>query len=507
LTQANETHLKVLRTNIAAVRAVVEAVAGTLGPKGLDVLLVDEVGRLTLTNDGVEILRQLDVQHPAAQLVVQVADAQDRAVGDGTTTATVLAGSLLEAALTAIEQGVSINLLLSGMRMGIARAVDALVAQARPPADLEDPLLLAVTRVAARGDEALAHTVWQAARRIGIDRLKSDEVRLAELVVAEVGSSHRTFDGVLVGKKPVFEPPPGWQRSGNVLVLADPLEPEGIDPGALASEGGFSRFLEAQNQLRLQVQHLVAAGVVLVVCEKGIAPLAEEGLADAGILAVQRTLTRDSRRVCRFSGARPARRTLLGRGPEALAPWLGRASVRYDPPSGRLVLESGGGQPLATIVVGALTADVASEQERVAVDACAALQAALKGGVVVGGGIAEFVAAQAVATQVAATEGLTRYGLAAVATALRRPVEQIVTNSGYSSLEKVAALEAAQMKTGNRHLGIDCETGAITDLQEAGVVDPLTVKTHALQAAGEIAERILRIQTVVRRRENPRPEA
>lgn len=500
MNQASESsHLKVLRANVAAVRTVVETVAGTLGPKGLDVMLVDEAGRLTLTNDGVEILRQLDVQHPASQLVVRVADAQDRAVGDGTTTATVLAGALLDAALAAVEMGVPINPLLAGLRQGIARAVAALAAQAQTIADLDDPLLLAVTAVAARGDQTLAQVVQSAARRIGAEALGSGEVRLADLVLAGTGAEHSWVDGVLIGKRPTSDPVEGWCRTGKILVLVDHLEPEGLEANALASEGGFTRFLEAQAHLMQQLQNIIAADIVLVVCEKGIAPLAEQSLAEAGILALQRVLDRDIKRICRFTGARPARRPALDRLHEGI---LGKAQVSYDHRSVRTTLQAGGGQPLATILVGALNTDVAAEQERIAVDACAALQAALKAGVVTGGGVAELAASQVVGALVAQTEGLVRYGLQAVSTALRRPIEQIMVNSGYSALEKVAALEAARHRSENPHLGIDCESGSIVDLMIEGVVDPLVVKTHALQAAGEIAERILRIQTVVRRREN-----
>ncbi|MBC7882104.1 MAG: TCP-1/cpn60 chaperonin family protein [Anaerolineae bacterium] len=497
---SDNAYLKVLRNNIAAVRMIVETVAPTLGPKGLDVLLTDEAGRITITNDGVEILRQLDAQHPAARLVAQAADAQDRAVGDGTTTATVLAGALLDAALVSIEQGVSINPLLTGMRQGIQCGVEALKQQAQTIVSFDDPLLLQVTEVAARGDKALAQVVWEAARRIGVERLSTGSLRLGDLVLAETGGVHHWIDGVLIGKRPLFLPADGWLRTGKVLVLGDALEPEGLDAQALSTEGGFNRFVETQNRLRQEIHQLVQSEVVLVVCEKTIAPLAEECLAEAGILALQRTLSRDTQRICQFSGAQVARRSMLS---QDFANWLGKAEVSYEPIGQRVILKAGGGQPLATILVGAHSADVAAEQERVAIDACGALQAALKGGVVTGGGVAEFVCAQVIQGQLAHTEGLTRYGMQVVAIALRRPIEQIVANSGYSALEKVANLESTHQRTQNQHLGIDCESGEIANLWTMGIVDPLTVKTNALQAAGEIAERILRIQTVVRRREFP----
>ncbi|BAC91689.1 TCP-1/cpn60 chaperonin family protein [Gloeobacter violaceus] len=498
-----EGHLKVLRTNIAAVRAIVETVAGTLGPKGLDVLLVDDAGRMTLTNDGVEILGQLDAQHPAARLVIQVAEAQDRSVGDGTTTATVLAGALLDACLERVEQGIAINALIAGLRAGVQAALDALRSAAVPVTDLADPRVPAVTRIAARGDEAIARIVWEAANHIGFERLRAGRVRLGELVSSRVGESHRWIEGLVLAKQPLQLPPEGFSRTGGVLVLSDPFESESFDAQVLATEGGFARYLEAQEQLRRRVQVLVEAGVVLLVCEKSISPTAEPLLAEAGIVALQRILRRDSERTAGFSGAVPVRQGQLARGATALAPVLGKATVRYERPSQKLVLSAGGGEPLAAMIVGAVSAEVAAELERVAVDACSALQAALTSGVVTGGGVAELASRRAVSALAARTEGVVRYGIEAVAAALRRPLEQIVSNSGYSALEKVAQLEAMHQRTANPHLGIDCENGEVVDLWQAGVIDPLAVKTCALEAAAEIAERILRIQTVVRRRETP----
>ncbi len=496
-----ENHLKVLRTNIAAVRAIVETVAGTLGPKGLDVLLVDDIGRITLTNDGVEILSQLDAQHPAARLVIQAAVAQDRAVGDGTTTATVLAGALLDAGLDAIERGIAVNPLLAGLKAGVRAATEAMEVMAKPIGNLDDPRLIAATRIAARGDESIADVVLEAARQIGAERLRSGELRLGELVLSQVGTPHRCMGGLLIGKLPLQLPPEDFERTGGIFVLADHLEPETIDAQALGTEGGFTRFLEAQESLRRGVELLVKAGVVLVVCEKGIAPIAEDMLAEAGIVALQRVLRRDSERIVSFTAARPARRRSLERPAEILGEYLGQATVQYDRSTNRVILTAGAGLPMATILVGAVNTDVAAELERVAIDAAGALQSALRGGTVTGGGVAEFVAARPVMALAARTEGLTRYGIEAAAIALRRPLAQIALNSGFSGFELVARLEAVQERTGNYTLGLDCDSGELVDLEAAGVVDPLLVKTHALAAAAEIAERILRIQTVVRKRE------
>jgi archaeal chaperonin len=492
---AHEEHLKVLRTNIAAVQALVDTVAGTLGPKGLDILLVDETGRMVLTNDGIEILRQSDFQHPAARLAVEHLKAQEQQVGDGTTTATVLTGGILSQSMQALEQGVPVNLLLKGIQRGIQVAIAHLQETAHF-VTVTSPDLYQVALMAARGDDALARMVWEAAQHVGTERLAT--MQLADWVVSRVGSSHQLIPGVVVGKPPLMPPAQDWQGQGKVLVLADSLEPENTETAALGTERGFTLYLEAQQQFRQALETLRTAGVRLIVTEKGIAPAAESFLYEHDILALQRVIRRDRERIAAISGARPMKTNLLYRPLADITPHLGEATLYYQTSSAQLRLEKGAGEPQATILVGALSEEVAAEQERIAADACGALQAALRSGIVTGGGVAEWSCREALKPLLATTEDLSRYGIQAVYAALARPLEQIIVNSGYPPLEKIALMEANQGK--NPHVGLDCETGALRDLAEAGILDPAAVKIQALTVAGEIALRILRIQTLIRRR-------
>ncbi|WP_287127985.1 TCP-1/cpn60 chaperonin family protein [Candidatus Cyanaurora vandensis] len=498
------THLKVLRTNIAAVQVLVETVAGTLGPKGLDILLVDDVGQMVVTNDGIEILRQSDFQHPAARLAVAALQAQEQQVGDGTTTATVLTGALLSAALKALEQGVPVNLLLRGIQRGIACAITHLKATASQ-VDIADPALYQAVLVAARGDETLAQLVWQAAQHLGRERLLDPETRLGEWVVSRVGAVSEVIAGVVVSKRPLNSPLADWQATGGVLVLSDSLEPESFDGQTLATEHGFSRYLEEQQRFQQALHRLVALGVRLVVTEKGMSPLAESFCDEQGILALSRVLTRDRERICRLTGARPAKTAVLYRSAPEVKAHLGQSELTYRKATAQVILQGGAGTAQATIVVGALSEETAAEQERITVDSTGALQAALRSGVVVGGGVAELTCRRLVQALQEQTEDLSRYGVACVHQALAKPLEQIIFNSGYAPLEKVALVETAQTKTSNPNLGIDCETGQVTDLAQLGIFDPAEVKVQALTVAAEITLRILRIQTLIRRRPDPTP--
>ncbi len=493
-----EEHLRVLRTNIAAVQSLVQTVAGTLGPKGLDILLVDEAGRMILTNDGIEILRQSDFQHPAARLAVDALQAQEQQVGDGTTTATVLTGALLGAALRSIEQGVPVNLLIKGIQRGIEQAITTLQTQALP-ADPEK--LFQVALIAAREDQPLATLVWQAAQHLSPERIMG--INLADWITSQVGATHHLIPGVVVGKRPLNPPLENWTATGTVLVLADGLEPEALDSQTLSTEAGFSRYLKAQDQFQQALHTLIEANVCCVITEKAIAPIAEAFLYEHNILALARVIQRDRDRVCRFSGARPAKALRILGATTDLLPYLGQATVHYQWDTAQVMFQEGGGEPQATVVLGAVSAEVAAEQERIGADACGALQAALKTGVVTGGGVAEWTCRSAVQDLANKTEDLSRYGILCVVEALGKPLEQIILNSGYAPLEKLTQLEAQHRQTSNPHLGIDCETGCIVDLAAQGIFDPAGVKTQALSVAGEITLRILRIQTLIRRRPEP----
>ncbi|MGA7955048.1 MAG: TCP-1/cpn60 chaperonin family protein [Gloeobacterales cyanobacterium] len=492
----SEERLRVVRTNIAAVQVIVETVSGTLGPKGLDVLLVDELGRIILTNDGIEILRQLDAQHPCARLVIQAIEAQETAVGDGTTTATVMAGALLESALLALQKGVPVNPILSGMSKAVSVAVHALEEMAQP-VPFDSPLLLQTALIAARGDETLAQLVVEGVRTLGPEKLKDPEFRLSSVIAPRLGQASQLVAGTVLSKPALNPPLISWEKAGGVLVIADALEPESLDPQALGTESGFNQYLAAQNRFREALQNLSGRGIVVLLAEKSIDPAALDVLNQLGVLAFERVSRRDWQRICRFTGAAPiTRRALASKNLP-----LGKAQARYSGEQARLLFTEGAGEPTVTLQVGAISNEVLAENVRVTTDSCGAVQAALRMGIVAGGGAAEVACRPAVQQLLEQTQTLERFGIQSVLEALSRPLEQMLSNAGYAPLEKSAQVLAQQRIEQNPHLGIDQETGNITDLWQLGIVDPTEVKTHALRVASEIAGRVLRIQTIVRKRE------
>lgn len=499
--EVNE-RLAALVSNANAVRAIAAAIEGTLGPKGLDTMLVDRFGEVVITNDGVTILTTMEATHPAARMVINVAKAQEEEVGDGTTTTTVMAGAMVGVGLEQVLKGVPVARVIEGLRQGVRHAIEAMREQALPLGDLEDPRFRAVALVAGRGHEDIAELVITAARLVGKEELLKPAFKLAEIVVAEEGAENQVFEGVIISKERMNRQMPERLTEVKVLVVDDALEPEEVEEEALGTEAGFKRYLALQEEFKANVRRLPEMGVGLVLVDRGVADAAEEILTDAGVMVVQRVLQKELRRAAEHTGARMIKRTGLKKEPAELARYLGRAGEVYnDERLEQVWIRAGGGKPMATIVVGAATAEVVGERERIAKDAAAAVQAAVRGGVVPGGGACELAVAREVEKMRGRVRGMAAYGVDCVVEALKRPLAQIVANAGFNPLEKIGDVIAAQVARRKNSLGVDCDTGEVKDMLQAGVLDPALVKIHALKAAGEIAEAILRIDTIIRKRE------
>lgn len=495
--------LAALITNANAARAITAAVEGTLGPKGLDTMLVDKFGDVVITNDGVTILTRMEADHPAARMMINIARAQEEEVGDGTTTATVMAGQMVSTGVELVSRGVPVARVIEGLRLGLRRGLELLHAEARPVTDLDDPRVHQVALVAGREHTDIAALVVQAARLVGIEKLTDPNFKLADTVLAVEGAQNEVFMGVVVNKEPVNRQMPR-ELSGEikVLIIDDALEPEDLEDEALATEAGFARYLQLQDEFRVNVQKLAALGVGLVLVDRGVAPAAEEILTDAGIMVIQRVLNRELRRAAEHTGARMIKRTGLKKSPADLETFLGRAGgVSHDEKLERVRISDGRGKPMATVLVGAATEEVVGERERIAKDAAGAVQSAVRGGVVPGGGSLELWAAREVEKVRGGVKGMSAYGADCVVEALRRPLAQIVANAGFNPLEKIGDVNAAQVAAGKNSLGINCDSGEVEDMEAAGVLDPAPVKIYALKAAGEVAEAILRIDTIIKKRE------
>ncbi|EAX47516.1 chaperonin Cpn60/TCP-1 [Thermosinus carboxydivorans Nor1] len=494
--------LAALLTNANAVRAITAAVEGTIGPKGLDTMLVDRFGEVIITNDGVTILDKMDVNHPAAKMLINIAKAQQAEVGDGTTTATIMAGGLVAEGVNQVLRGVPVARVIEGVRYGVARAIEEIKRRGRKVTDLNDPVLRNIAMIAGREHADIADLVVAAARLIGAEKLCEPNFKLSDIITAEEGAENEVFMGVIVDKERMNKEMPEELTDVKVLVIDDALEPEEIGDEALSTESGFKRYIELQDEFKRNVRKIVELGVRLVLVDRGVHDDADEILTDAGVMVIQRVPAKDLRRAAEHTGARMMKRTGLKKDLADIEKYLGYAERVYEDEKLEHVRILGGqGKPMATILVGAATEEVVGERERIAKDAASSVQAAIKGGYVPGGGACEIAIARAVEKAREEIKGMAAYGVDCVTNALKRPLAQIVENAGFNPLEKVEEVIAAQAAKGSDSLGIDCDTGEVADMLERGVVDPVPVKLHAIKAAGEVAVAILRIDTIIKKKE------
>jgi chaperonin GroEL (HSP60 family) len=494
--------LAALITNANAVRAITAAVEGTIGPKGLDTMLVDRFGEVIITNDGVTILDKMDVNHPAAKMLINIAKAQQAEVGDGTTTATLMAGGLVAEGLNQVLRGVPVARVIEGIRYGVTQALAGIDSRARMIDEIDDPVLRNIAMIAGREYRDIADLVVEAARLIGIDKLSEHHFKLSDIITAQEGAGNEVFMGVIIDKERMSQEMPRELTKAKVLIVDDALEPEEIGDEALGTETGFKRYIELQDEFKANIHKIIELGINVILVDRGVHDSAEEILIDGNVMVMQRVNTKDLRRVAEHVGARMIKRTGLKKSLADIEKYVGYADKVYqDEKLEQVRILGGQGKPMATILVGAATEEVVGERERIAKDAASSVQAAVKGGYVPGGGSIEIALARQVEKSRENIKGMAAYGVDCVVNALKRPLSQIVENAGYNPLEKVEEVIAAQSEQGVDSLGIDCDTGTVMDMLTKGVIDPALVKTNAIKAAGEVAVAILRIDTIIKKKE------
>ncbi len=499
----SEGRFTALETNVNAIRAVAGAIQGTIGPKGLDTMLVDQFGDVIITNDGVTILNLMEANHPAAKMLINIAKSQQEQIGDGTTTATLMAGEMVTEGLNQINRGVPVARVIEGLRKGIKFALTSIEEKSQVIKGIEDPRLFQIAYIAGREYEDIAKLVVEAAQIIGEEKLKEPSFKLVDTIKALEGAKNEVFLGVLINKQRMNKQMPrSLEEQVRILIIDDALEPEEIDDEALTTEAGFARYLELRKEFEDNLAKIIELGINLVLVDRGVDDLAEEILGDAGIMVVQRVARKDLHNVSEHTGARMIKRTTLKKNIDELEKYVGFAKHVYeDEKLEHIRILGGRAKPIATILVSASTEEVVGERERIAKDAASAVQACIKGGFVPGGGSVELAIAREVEELKKDLRGMAAFGIDCVISALRRPFLQIVANAGFNPLEKLGDVTQAQVERNNFALGINCDTGDIADMFELGVVDPTLVKIYALRTAGEVAEAILRIDTIIRKKD------
>lgn len=497
------------RNNIMAARVISEAVRSTLGPKGMDKMLVDSLGDVTITNDGKTILDGMEVEHPSAKMMVEVAKAVDDEVGDGTTSAVVLAGELLKQAEELLDQDIHATGIVSGYQLAAEKAIEILE-KISVPIEAEDERALrgvAMTAMAGRTAEAererLADIAIRAVRRIaektdGKTRADIDYATIQKLEGGGLGDSE-LVEGVIIDKEVVHPGMPKRVKDAKIALLSCELETEKTETDAqirITDPEQLRAFLdEEERMLKQKVDRIAGAGANVVLCQKGVDDLVQHYLAKAGILAVRKVKNSDMEKLARATGAKIV--TIIE---DLSAGDLGRAGLveeRKIADEKMLFVEECTDPKAVGILMRGGTEHIVDEAERAVHDALMVVSAVVEDGkVVAGGGSAEMEVVKGLRNYSSSIGGREALAVNAFADALEAIPRTLAENAGLDQIDILVNLRARH-EEGGTHIGLDVASGELEDMMKAGVIEPLRVKEQVIKSAAEAAGMIIRIDDVI----------
>lgn len=499
--------------NIMAARVIAEAVRSTLGPKGMDKMLVDGMGDVTITNDGEAILDEIDVEHPAAKMMVEIAKTVDAEVGDGTTSSVVIAGELLKQAKKLLDQNIHATAIVSGYRLAAERAIDALEKNSIQVVIDDERTLqdVASTVMAGRvsGDEGkkLADLVIRAVRHIaektnGGMTADIDHIAIQKQEGGGLGDTE-FVEGVIVDKEVVHPGMPGRVEDAKIALLDCALETKKTETDAkiqITNPTQLKTFLDEEEiMLREKVDKIVASGVNVLFCQKGMDDLVQHYLLEAGVLAARRIKKSDMKKLAKATGAK-----IVTTVEDLSADDLGNAGLVEERKvaSEKMLFVEGCDNPKAvSILLRGGTKHIVDEAERGVHDALSAVSAVIEDGkAVAGGGSSEIEVAKEIRNYSSSVGGKDALGINAFADALGIIPRTLAETAGLDQIDILVALKAMHEKNGMK-IGLDVSSGELKDMMEAGIMEPLRVKEQVIKSAAEVAEMILRIDDVISAKE------
>ncbi|MCS7097146.1 MAG: thermosome subunit beta [Candidatus Methanomethylicia archaeon] len=499
-----------LRANIMAARAIAEILRSSLGPKGMDKMLVDSLGDITITNDGATILKEMDVQHPAAKMMVEISKAQDNEVGDGTTTAVVLAGELLKQAEELLDKNIHTSIINSGYKKAAQKAEEVLQRIAIPVDINDEELLKKVAMTAMSGKvvsvaaEHLAKIAVKAVRQIVEEhnnKLVAD-VDQIQIIKRKGGSVFDTtlIYGVVLDKEVVHPGMPKRVEKAKITLLDCPLEVEKTEIDAeirISDPEQMRAFLEEEERiLKRMVDKIKSVGANVVFCQKGIDDVAQHFLAKYGILAARRIKKSDIEKLARATGAR-----IVTSIDDLTEKDLGYAELveQRKIAEEKMIFVEGCKNPksVSILVRGGLERFV-DEAERSLRDALYVVADVIKEPkVLAGGGAPEVEVAKELRGYASSIGGREQLAIEAFANAIEVIPSTLAENAGLDPIDIITELRALHTDPKNVWYGIDVYEGKPADMLSKNVLEPLLVKVNAIKTAVEEAAFILRIDDII----------
>jgi archaeal chaperonin len=497
------------RNNITAAKTVAEIVRTSLGPRGMDKMLVDTLGDVTITNDGATILKEIDVQHPAAKMMVEISKATDNEVGDGTTSTVVLAGSLLEKAEELITKNVHPTVVVEGFRKASQKAIETLrdIATKIDPTDKAFMNKIARTSMASKMVSAdsreladmVVDAVLAVAEKSGDQyRVDVDNIKVEKKAGGSIRDT-KFIHGIVLDKEVVHGGMPKRIENAKIAVINSPLEIEKTEFDAkvnINSPDQMQKFIDEENRmLKAMVDKVVAAGANVLLCQKGIDDIAQHYLAKAGILAIRRIKESDMYKLSRATGAR-----VINNLDELSASDLGFAKLveerKVETDKWVFVEECKNPKSVSILVRGG-SQRVVDEAERSVHDAIMAVKDVIEYPyALVGGGAPEALASLKLREWAATLSGRSQLAVEKFADGIETIPIALAENAGMDPLDTQVQLRS-KSSTGKARYGIDVLNGKVADMAAKDTYEPLAVKEQVINAATEAACMILRIDDVI----------
>jgi thermosome len=498
------------RNNISAAKAVGEAVRTTLGPKGMDKMIVDSLGDVTITNDGATILDTIDVEHPAAKMIIEIAKTQDEKVGDGTTTSVIIAGELLNLAEELMEQSVHPTIIFRGYRKALVKSKEILEKIAQK-IDINDKNTLKNVAKTSMNSKLIAgakdHFADIAVNAVSQILEKRGEHRIIDLdqiqVIKKEGKSlldTNILDGIIVDKEVLHPMMPKEIQNAKIALISASLEVEKTEFDAeikVQSPDQINQFLkEESNMLKKKVEIIKKAGANVVFCQKGVDDKAQNYLANEGILTVRRVKRSDMEKLAKASNGKIIN-NILEINPEDLgaAGKVEEKKVAED----KMIFVSECADPKAvSILIRAGIEHVVDEAERMLHDAFSVVKATIeKPFVLPGGGASEIELAKRLRAFARSIGGREQLAIEVYANALEIVPKTLVENAGHNPVDLLVELRSKHKTDEKTSYGINIETGKPDNMIQLGVVEPLSILSQAIQSATEVASMILKIDDVI----------
>ena len=496
--------------NIMAAKIIAEVLRTTLGPRGMDKMLIDGLGDITITNDGAAILDEIDVQHPAAKMMVEVAKTQDDMVGDGTTTAVILAGELLRKGEELLTQNIHPTIIVQGYRKAVEKAVEALDGLAIT-VDIDDRATLKKVAMTSMGSKAVG-----AARDhlsdIAIDAVKLIAEKRGEKTIADIDNIQRVkkegkslFDtelirGIIIDKEIVHAGMPKRVGKAKIALLDSPLEVEKTEFSAeirIRDPTQMKAFLDKETtMLKEMVEKVKASGATVLFCQKGIDDLAQHFLSKEGIIAARRVKQSDMEKLARATGGK-----VITKLDDLKSEDLGDAGNVEERKVGddKMIFVEKCKEPRSVaVLIRAGLERMVDEADRAMNDALSVVADVVEyNKIVAGGGATESEIAKVLRSFATKIGGREQLAIEAFADSLEIVPKTLAENAGLESIDILVGLRAAHEKKNGHLMGVDVFKGKIVDSYEDGVVEPLKVKEQAMKSATEVASMILRIDDVI----------